>query len=72
MFFPGFYDFNGPADFTDTFNEGDDAFTDFTVQAGKMRSLSRTAILVLTQLRLSTPKGVARLECPGRLFTRWI
>lgn len=29
-----FYDFNGPADFTDTFNDGDDAFTDFTVKAG--------------------------------------
>ncbi|KAL5482488.1 hypothetical protein ACEPAI_9082 [Sanghuangporus weigelae] len=29
-----FYDFNGPANFTDTFNDQDDAFTDLTVKAG--------------------------------------
>ncbi|KAI5118801.1 hypothetical protein M0805_005143 [Coniferiporia weirii] len=29
-----FYDFNGPANFSDTFNDEDDAFTDFTVKAG--------------------------------------
>ncbi|KAH8114417.1 hypothetical protein DFH11DRAFT_1855604 [Phellopilus nigrolimitatus] len=29
-----FYDFNGPTNFTDTFNDGDDAFTDLTVKAG--------------------------------------
>lgn len=29
-----FFDFNGPANFTDTFNNEDDDFTDMTVGAG--------------------------------------
>ena len=30
-----FFDFNGPTNFTDTFNDEDDDFTDLTVVAGE-------------------------------------
>lgn len=34
LLWSAFFDFNGPANFSDTFNNEDDDFTDMTVGAG--------------------------------------
>ena len=66
-----FFDFNGPTNFTDTFNDEDDDFTDLTVVAGEYAVLHCITFVSYTFRRRKITKEANRHERPVRVFVSW-